>query len=161
MLKFNFLIFPNVLGSRVTGTPYCQYSTFPRDKHQRLCWFCATVYQWLAHGDTQDKNVTIWDKRKGSQWPCLPPGGAVSSDESCSPRGFLPLSKIKAFGLNIFQSLNTLIFIFFFSSRQFRKGNRRSFIYFKLENLQRENPKGHPTTRLPQGGSVPDRPFYF
>lgn len=88
-------------------------------------------------------------------------GGGVSSDESCSPRGFLPLSIIKAFGFNIFQSLNTLIFIFFFSSRQFRKGNKRSFIYFKLENLQRENPKGHPTTHLPQGGSVPGPSLLF
>lgn len=160
MFKFNFLIFLNVLGSHVTGTPYCQHSTFPRDKSQVSC-FCATVYQWLAHRDTQDKNVTIGDKRKGSQWPCLPPGG-VSSDESCSPRGFLPLSIIKAFGLNIFQLLNTLIFIFFFfPSRQFRKGNR-SFIYFKLENFQREkNPKGHPTPRLPQGGSVPGPSLLF
>lgn len=71
-------------------------------------------------------------------------------------RASVPLSIVKAFGLNIFQSLNTLIFIFFFPSRQFRKGNRRSFIYFKLENFQREKSlKGYPATHLPQGSSVP------
>lgn len=79
------------------------------------------------------------------------------------PLGFLPLSIIKAFGLNIFQPLNSLIFIFFFfSSRQFRKGNRRSFIYFKLKNFQREKtPKGHSTTYLPQGASVPRLSLLF
>lgn len=59
---------------------------------------------------------------------------------------------------SIFSSPWILWFLsFFFSSRQLRKGNRRGFIYFRLERFQREkSPEGHPTThRVPQGSSIP------
>lgn len=134
--------------------PLIVNTLFPRNKHY-ISVACVLLFTSGLHAETPKPKMLLRPKEEK-------PTALSSSLRVCPWMSHVtlcasdPLSIIKAFEFNIFRSLHTLIFIFFFPSRQFRKRNRRSFIYFKLENFQRKkSPKGYLTIHLPQGSSVP------
>lgn len=69
MFKFNFLIFLNVLGSHVTGTPYCQHSTFPRDKSQVSAVFVPLSTSGLPTGTPKTKMLLLETKGREANDP--------------------------------------------------------------------------------------------
>lgn len=75
MFKFNFLIFPNVLGSHVTGTPCCQYSTFPRDKPQVSVGSVPLSTSGLPTGTPRTKMFLFETKGREANDPVFLLGG--------------------------------------------------------------------------------------